>query len=61
MSMEKYGVSDRVQLMKDELKELQEKLAHLRSTQEKTASIVEEIVNLQEREGFLIAEISRQS
>ena len=61
MTMEKYGVSDKVQLMKDELKGLQAKLANLRSSQEKTASVVEEIVNLQEREGFLMAEISRQS
>jgi hypothetical protein len=61
MTMEKYGVSDKVELMKEELAELQAKLVHLRSTDEKTASIVEEIVNLQEREGFLIAEINRQS
>lgn len=61
MTMEKYGVNDRVGLMKEELEEVRRKLKILRGTDEKTASIVNQIIDLQNREGSLIAAIAEQS
>lgn len=61
MTMEKYGVSDRVGLMQGELKEVRKKLIQLRGSSEKTASIVSQIIDLQNREASLIAAIAQQS
>ena len=61
MMMEKYGVSDRVELMKGELAKVKTELQQLRNSTEKTASTTSRIIDLRNREGELAAEISRQS
>lgn len=59
--MEKYGVSDKVDQMKQELEQVRKELHELRNLSEKTASTTGRVIDLQKREGQLIAAISSHS
>jgi hypothetical protein len=53
MSMEKYGVSDKAGLQQQELSQIRQRLAELRTTLEKTADQTQEIERLEAREAEL--------
>ena len=60
MTMEKYGVSDRVELQRKELAQVRARLTELRNSNEKTASATEELTKLQNRETDLIVSLAEQ-
>ena len=60
MSMEKYGVTDRADLQRQELARVRAKIAKLRGSNEKTASETQEIGRLQTRESELIVSLAEQ-
>ena len=60
MSMDKYGVSDREDLQRKELAKVRAKLGKLRRTDEKTASVTDELHRLQLRESELVASLAEQ-
>lgn len=60
MTMEKYGVSDRAALQRKELAQVRAKISKLRNSDEKTAAVTNELVELQRRESDLIASLAEQ-